>query len=127
MKHIKLFEQFVNENTLYGVEASSESEVIYNSISKNAKVGKKMKVKWEDNAGFPRVACFMVTDVISNDLVVYKKYPGESFSDRDAKNQIFKKDFGIVSLARHWSSGKFDDSKLPGDIVKLVNDLGLKP
>ena len=86
-----------------------------------------MKIKWKTDAGFEKVAYFTVTDVISNDLIIFNKFPGTSMDSRDAKTNIFKRGFGIVSLPAHWSGGKFDPQGLPKDIVKLVNDLGLRP
>lgn len=130
MKHIHTFESFLNEaisEGLYTPEPNTENEVIYNSISKKPVVDKKMKIKWKSESGFEKVACFIVTDIVSNDLIVFKKYPGESFNDRDAKTYIFKKNDGIISLLMHWSGGKFVPKSLPEDVVKLVNDLGLKP
>jgi hypothetical protein len=136
MKHIHTFESFLNEETvnsinegkLYGVENGQENEVVYNAIAKRPPaIGKKNKIKWKSEGGFERVACFEVTDIISNDLVIFKKYPGESFNNRDAKTNVFKKDFGIVSLSMHWMGGKLDPAGLPDDIVKLINDLGLVP
>ena len=131
MKNLQTFEEFLNESlneaNLYGVDSGQENEVIYNSISKRPTLGKKMKIKWKSEGGFERVACFVVTDIINNDLIVFKKYPGDSFNDRDAKTNIFKKGFGIVSLLMHWSGGKLDSKDLPDDVVSTVNDLGLKP
>lgn len=130
MKHIKTFETFVNESNLYGVDPNEANEngVIYDAMAKKAPaVGKKTKIKWKSASGFDKVACFTVTDIISNDLIVFKKFPGESFNEKDAKTNIYKKDFGIVSLPMHWSGGKLDPKGLPEDIVKLVNDMGLLP
>lgn len=130
MKHIHTFETFVNESNLYGVDPTEANEngVIYNAMAKKAPaIGKKTKLKWKSNSGFDKVACVEVTDIIGNDLIVFKKFPGESFSERDAKTNIYKKDFGIVSLPMHWSGTKLDPTGLPEDIVKLVNDMGLRP
>ena len=131
MKNLHTFEEFLNESlneaNLYGVDSGQENEVIYNSIAKRPTLGKKMKIKWKSEAGFERVACFVVTDIVSNDLIVFKKYPGDSFNDRDAKTHLFKKGFGIVSLLKNWSGGKFNSKDLPSDVVSIVNDLGLKP
>lgn len=131
MKHIHTFESFLNESLneskLYGVDPGMETEVIYNSLEKKATPAKKMKIKWKSDGGFEKVACFTVTDVISNDLIIFNKFPGPSMDSRDAKTNIFKRGFGIVSLPTHWSGGKLDPQGLPEDIVKLVNDLGLRP
>jgi hypothetical protein len=135
MKNIPTFDEFlnehksqINEGDLFDVFPGMEQEVIYKALSKRVPaVGKKNKIKWTDESGFDRVACFIVRDIISNDLVIYDTYPGESFNAKDARTNIFKKGFGNVKISKYWVNGKLNSSKLPDDIVKLITDMGLQP